>query len=265
MKPRMQELLRTMQRYNSTAMAREVFGLDAAVTYDALVVAPSWKPTKIIEGPAFAITPLADHSYVSGYLVEKDGMKIAWIQCASGACNLIDHLFICAELKFKKLIFAGAVGSLVPAFSVGDFCTSAVSIEGTLSSAYLSEKLSDYQPFAQVAPPNAAFLNHVSALADSMGYPLRPATVFCTDSISLEYAHLDEIKAMGAQLIEMETAAFYRLADLLEVPAMALLVVSDNSSNGDPLLGRSPELDARYHNTRNHVIPQMIEAIARLD
>ena len=265
MKPRMLELLHTMQRYNSTSMAHEVFGLDASVTYDALVVAPSWKPDRIIKDPSFTVTVLANHSYVSGYLVEKDGLKIAWIQCASGACNLIDHLFICAELRFKKLIFIGAVGSLVSAFNVGDFCTPAWSIDGALSSSYLSERLSDYRPFAHIVPPDPAFVERVSALAAAMGYPLRPSAVFCTDSISLEYAHLDEIKSMGAQLIEMETAAFYRLADLLEIPAVALLVVSDNSANGDPLLGRSPELDDKYHNARNIVIPQMIEAIARLD
>ena len=39
------------------------------------------------------------------YLVEKDGLKIAWIQIASGGNNLIDHLTICGELKFKKLIY----------------------------------------------------------------------------------------------------------------------------------------------------------------
>lgn len=265
MKPRMQQLLKTMQQYNSASMCREVFGLDSETVYDALVVAPGWKPTRIIHDPAFRVTVLADHSYVSGYLVEKDGLKIAWIQCASGACNLIDHLTICAELQIKKLIFVGAVGSLVPEIGVGELCTSACSVEGTFAGAYLNDKLTGWQPFAEVQPPDAAFQDRVAALAESLGNPLRRARVFCTDSISMEYAHLDEIKAVGAQLIEMETAAFYRMADLLEIPAAALLVVSDNSANGDPLLGRSPEQDERYHGARGRTIPALIAAIAHMD
>jgi purine-nucleoside phosphorylase len=69
--------------------------------------------------------------------VEKGGLKIAWIQTASGACNLIDHLTICGELKFKKLIFIGAVGSLRENFNVGDLCTPSYSIAGVFANAYL--------------------------------------------------------------------------------------------------------------------------------
>lgn len=265
MKPRMQQLLATMQKYNSTAMCREVFGLDSDTVYDALVVAPGWKPTKIIRDPSFRVTALADHSYVSGYQVEKDGLKIAWIQCASGACNLIDHLTICGELRFRKLIFVGAVGSLVPEIEVGELCTSACSIEGSFASAYLQETLTGWQPFSEVTPPDPGFLAQVTALSAGMGCALRPARVFCTDSISMEYSHLDEIRATGAQLIEMETASFYRLADLLEVPAVALLVVSDNSASGVPLLGRSQAQDDRYHGARSVLIPGLIAAIAAMN
>lgn len=265
MKPRMRELLDTMQKYNSTAMCREVFGLDSSVEYDALVVAPGWKPTRIIRDPSWHVTLLADRSYVSGYEAEKDGLRIAWIQCASGACNLIDHLTICAELEFRKLIFVGAVGSLTPEIDVGELCTSACSVEGSFAGAYLNSTLTGWQPFAEVTPPDAAFQERVKALAAQRGRELRAEKVFCTDSISMEYSHLDEIRATGARLIEMETAAFYRLADLMEVPAAALLVVSDNSASGVPLVGRNEEQDRRYHEARSVIIPDMIAAIARMD
>ena len=39
--------------------------------------------------------------------------------------------------------------------------------------------------------------------------------------------HLDEIKEFNTDLIEMETGSFYLMADLLEIPGTALLVVSD--------------------------------------
>ncbi|MCR5103230.1 MAG: hypothetical protein K6B68_02075, partial [Eubacterium sp.] len=58
------------------------------------------------------VTLLEQHSYFSGYLVEKDGFKVAWAQTASGACNLLDNVIICADMNFGKCVFVGAVGGL---------------------------------------------------------------------------------------------------------------------------------------------------------
>ena len=96
-------------------------------------------------------------------------------------------------------------------------------------------------------------------------YPdMLQAPVFCTDSIFCEYSHLDFIKSFGAKLIEMETSSFYLMADLMEKPAIALMAVSDNSANGDPLVGRTEEQKRLYNITRKQVIPKMIMDIARM-
>ena len=56
----------------------------------------------------------------------------------------------------------------------------------------------------------------------------------------------------------METASLYLMADLLEIPTVALLVVSDNSATGDALVGRTDEEQSRYDYGRNVVLPTMI-------
>ena len=76
------------------------------------------------------------------------------------------------------------------------------------------------------------------------------------------WASLDEIKSFGTDLIEMETSTFYAIADLMDIPAIALLVISDNSATGVPLLGRGEELAQKYINTRSNIIPDMIFRIA---
>ncbi len=91
--------------------------------------------------------------------------------------------------------------------------------------------------------------------------PIKLASVFCTDSIALEYSHLDEIKAFDADLIEMETSSFYLMADLLETPAIALLVVSDNSASGTALVGRTDEESLRYNKARTEILPQIMQEI----
>ena len=74
--------------------------------------------------------------------------------------------------------------------------------------------------------------------------------------------HLDEIRSFDTDLIDMETASFYQLADLFELPAVALLVVSDNSATGVALVGRSDEEQEQYEYGRDVVLPDMILALA---
>lgn len=177
---------------------------------------------------------------------------------------MLDHCVIFGELQFKKMIFVGAVGSLVPELEVGDFCTPERCIAGVYAHAYLNRSLTDFRPFETVCP-DGEFVDQVAALASETGYCLKKAPVFCTDSISLEYSHLEEIRATGAQLIEMETSTFYILAALFEVPAVALLVVSDNSATGKPLLGRGEELDKKYSHARSEIVPDMIFRVCKAD
>ena len=263
-KARLREALENMKRYNAGVMSRECFGFEPDALYDALVVAPGWKPDKTILDPSFNVAQLAQHAYFSGFLVEKEGVKIAWAQTASGACNVLDHILICAELRFKKLFFAGAVGSLVPALPVGSVCTPDVCLQGSYAGAYFQETLAPFSPFSPVYPPDIGYVDRVIEVGQRLGYPIHRAKVFCTDSIALEYSHLNEIKAAGAELIEMETALFYQLADLFEVPAVALLAVSDNSATGAPLLGRE-EPNMAYRNARGRTIPDLIYRLAKED
>ena len=162
------------------------------------MIAPGWKPTKILRNPAYKVTELAVHSYQSGYLVEKDGLKVAWAQVSSGGGNMIDNMIICSEMKFRNLIFAGAVGGLSKDFEIGDFCTPEVNISAVYANQYLQEKLSDFHPFEKIYP-NLEFSKSVIELAKDNGYNLKAAKVFCTDSIAMEYSHLDQIKETGAE------------------------------------------------------------------
>lgn len=261
MNEHLESILQKDREYNGENMAEEIFGFHRDVCYDALVVAPGWKPTKILSEDMAEVTETAGHAYVSGYEVKIGDKLLAWAQTASGACNLIDHLTVCAVLNFKKLIFVGAVGGLKSGFEVGDICTPTACIEGTMASAYLLPDIKKFVPFGTVVPACGAFIQSVVEAAEDDGVHIKPATVFCTDSICGEYYHLDFIKSFDADLIEMETSSFYRLAALMEKPAIALLVVSDNSTNGEPLLGKSREQKAKYNFGRKEIIPRLISMI----
>ncbi len=266
MKERLKQLLAAESALSETGHAAEYeFGLSYEKHYDALVVAPGWKPTKIMaDMPGVEITCTKVHSYLSGYEIKSKDCLIAWIQCSSGASSLIDELSACAYLNVGKLIFVGAVGGLLPEIGLGELYTPLWCIEGNLANGYLEEDILAYKPFGRVYPNTPAFVDRVIELAAEQGITVGTAPVFCTDSIACEYAHLPFIKSFGAKLIEMETGSFYRMADLMEKPAVALLAVSDNSANGDPLIGRTDEQRVLYNIARKKWIPRLILAIAQM-
>ena len=252
-----------MHKYNMEHIANINFGLSENVIYDALVVAPSYSPYKVIQDSTYTITETGAQSYRTGYEVEKDDLKIAWIKTAAGGCNMLDYLLICGELQFKKLIFIGAVGALKESFNIGDICTPSYSIAGTLANTYLKDSINDYVPFEKIYP-DEEYINNIIQLAKDNNYTIRKASVFCTDSITMEYTHLDEIKTFDTDLIEMETSTFYAIANMMQIPAIALLVVSDNSATGVPLVGRSEETQKVYDFSRKVVLIDMIYKIIKM-
>ena len=261
MTERLKQILDNLHRYNVNNLAFINFGLDDNVIYDALIIAPSYSPPKIIKDNSYTITELGSQSYCTGYSVEKDDLKIAWIKTAAGGCNMLDYLLICGELQFKKMIFIGAAGALKAEYNIGDICTPTYSIAGTLANTYLKSSIKDYVPFEKIYP-NEEYVSTMIELAQDHNYLIKRASVFCTDSIVMEYTHLDEIKSFGTDLIEMETSTFFAIADLMDIPAIALLVISDNSATGIPLVGRSEEMQTIYNHARTVILPKLIYAIA---
>ena len=262
MKDQLIRIVDTFHRYKSAHMAEQAFGLSENTVYDVLVVAPSYTPFKLHMENSCTVTVLREGAYIAGYLVEKDGLKIAWIKIGSSAGNLIDHLSLCAELTFRKMVFVGAVGALKEGFRLGDVCTPSFSLSGSYADSYLMKSsVRESMLFSRVVP-DMEFVDEVIGIGRRKGFQIRKASVFCTPSVALEYTHLDEIRAFGTDLIEMETSSFYLMSDLFELPGIALLVVSDNSATGAPLVGRSEEEQKLYDYGRNTVLPEMILALA---
>ena len=262
MKEAIQQIIQNFRKFNSAHIAQQAFGLNEDTAYDALVIAPTFSPYHLHIENRCLVTTMKEGAYRAGYLVQKKQLKIAWIKIGSSAGNLIDSLCMCAELPFRKMIFAGAVGALKEDFQLGDVCTPSYSISGSHADAYLKKvSIRESMLFSKVVP-SVADIDRVVRVGREKGYCIRKASVFCTPSIALEYTHLDEIRAFDTDLIEIETSSFYLMADLFELPAAALLVVSDNSANGVPYVGRSKEQQLAYEYGRNVVLPDMILALA---
>ena len=261
---RAQQLLAAARRFNpSDDFLRDVYGLSSSERFDAIVVAPSWTPEKILKRYDAKVGHVSKHIYFNGYRVDFSDLHLGWIQTASGAGNVIDAMLSLAEANTETVIFLGAVGALVPEIELGEIATPSVSLAYEAASMYLSETLAPSSFGREVIPHCGGFIDSVIKAAAQEGISVSRRRTFCTASIFCEYAHLPEIKMTGAELIEMETAAFYDSLNLLGKRGMALLCVSDNSASGMPLVARTPEQRRRFDEAREVNIPELIRILCR--
>ena len=255
-----EKILSAAKRYNlSGDFLQAVYGISSDEKFDCVVLAPGWIPEKILAEYDAKIEVVSEKAGYSSYIVEYDGIRLAWIKCGVSSSNIIDAALSLADSPTETVVFLGAVGALKADIGIGELCTPSESYAYDGASLYLREKLSAEDFGRTVRPACNDFIDKVLDSAAKSGIKITRRPTFCTDSIICEYAHLDEIKETGAELIEMETAAFYECLEIMGKRGIALMCVSDNSASGVPLVQRTPEQRKRYDECRTHEIPETIK------
>lgn len=261
-----QEILNEAKKYNgSQDILKDAYGIDSSIKYDAVIVAPVWIPEKIFKLDEVQVKKMLDYANQASYEVEFDGKKIAWIMCGVGSCNILDLMLCLSESKAEKIIFVGAVGALKSDIKLGEIATPLESYAYESATMYLFDYLDKNNFGCKIMPQNMEYINRIIKKAAQQGIDVTKRKIFCTDSVFSEYKFLDYIKDTGAELIEMETACFYKAINMMNKKGMALLCVSDNSAANISLVARDEESTRNYHNAREIKIPKLIKVICEID
>lgn len=252
------KLKANMEKFSGcTDFLYNIYGLDENEEYEAIILAPSWKPEKIFKNFNVEIDVVKEGADYKGYVIHIDGKKYGYIQTGCGASNIVDCCLTLGCTKCSKVIFIGAVGALKDDMMLGDIITPSKSIAGDGASLYLYENIS-VDNFQQLVYPKAQVVENVRIASKKLGIELKEKVVYCTDSIFCEYFHLNEIMKLGSEAIEMETAAFYRCMEIMNKDGIALLCVSDNSATENAFVGRCEEDTKKFHESRETLIPKLI-------
>jgi len=252
------ELRSGVEKYNNCDnLLKDIYGLDPDQDYDAIIVAPSWNPEIIFSEYEPVVKVEKKGPYYCGYTVSMKGKTYGYIQTGSSSSNMIDCCLTLGGSKCKKVIFIGAAGALKADIKLGDIIIPKYSIAGDGGSLYLYEEIS-VENFRKKIYPDKEISHTIIEAAERLNIAVKEKIVYCTDSIFCEYYHLEDILSLGSELIEMETAAFFRCMELIDKPGFALLCVSDNSATNHSLVGKSPEDRMRYHESRNKCIPELV-------
>lgn len=255
------EVIKKVEEHNNIDdILYTVYGIHKDDNYDLAIIAPSWYPEKIFSDDDNIIL-LKKGVYNSSYEIYKNNYKIAYIQCGSGASNLVDAMLCLTNLNVEKIMFVGAVGALYSDIEIATIATPIECISFNGATPFFYKKLEKKIYGTTIKPTNLIFIDKIVECSKKIGINILREKVFCTDSIMLEYSHLDEIKSTGSKLIEMETAAFYSCLNIMNKQGVAILLVSDNSTNNKSLVEKSIEDENKYNYVRNNDIARIISLI----
>ena len=259
------EVIRKAEEHNQiNDILYTVYGIHKEDYYDLAIISPSWYPEKIFSEEDNIIL-LKKGAYNSSYEVYKHNYKIVYIQCGSGASNLTDAMLCLTNANIEKIVFVGAVGALYDNIEIATLATPTECISFDGATPFFYKKLEKKKYGTTISPANYKFVDKIIKESLKSNINIIKEKVFCTDSIILEYSHLDEIKATGAKLIEMETSAFYSCLTMMNKIGIALLLVSDNNSNNKSLVEKTIEDKNKYNYIRNNIISKIISIVIDLN
>jgi len=248
-------------RHNPTNdMLKDVYGLDSAEDYHAIIVAPSWRPEAVFGNYNPVIIPKREKAYYHGYEVIVGEKKFGYMLTGRSSGMMLDSCLLLGSAKCSNVIFAGYVGALVENIRLGDIVTPKHSIAGDGASLYLHENISTGN-YRNIVNQKEDSLHRLKETASTLKIDIREKTHYCTDSIFCEYYHLDDILALGSETIDCETSAFIKCMELINKDYFVLHCVSDNSACGNALIGSEKDRE-RVHRSRESRIPEIIFALS---
>lgn len=246
------------QCYGTEDALMRTYDLPADGKYDMIVISPVWNPGDVLRNDSIEIHCLRNRNTTGGYLVHYGGKTIAWIRTGACAGNVVDACLALAYTACDKVLFLGTCTALKPDLAAGDLVVPNKAISGTGATRYLLDDMEGDPTFLQerrTPPKGILWLSKAAIRAEAK---LNTRTVFSTDTLMGGLLHRREILATGADVLDMESAAFTRCMSIMERPGVALLTVVGNASNGSAMLRIQPEDDERLNKTLNKAICQLV-------
>lgn len=240
-------------------ICRSVLHCEPDEVLDTVILAPVWRPETF--SGVTAREMFQDQLFCS-WQVELDGKAATYIIPGIGAPQCMDIVLALGTTRCKRIIFVGSAGALDERMEVGDVVLPSCSVCGDGASRYLGGNMSE-DCFGQLAYPSTGLLRaaEMSCRKHCAGWDTTPhiAKNFSIDTITAQFAHIDEILALGCGTIEMETAACFKAAEICGIEICAVFSISDSTIRKKSLYsGRTPEDQRRRREIRREVFPKVL-------
>lgn len=260
MKPPLDFLQLEKYHISPVDVTRMVFRCAPEVIHADVILAPWWK-AEIFDLWADQITTVTPNVL---YEMVFQGKLISFVHSGVGAPQAGDAVLALSCTPCERILFTGSVGGLRPDMLVGDLMIPEFSYAGDGFCRYLQAGFPTKDCFLERNAPDEGLSSALSRvtfpLARQAGVTLHTGPVFSIDTILAQFSILDEIaNKLGCIGIEMETAAVFKAARMVGIPAAALFSVSDVPVKNQTLFaGRLPAEQDHRKEIRSKVLAKAL-------
>ncbi len=261
------DLIAGIESYGSQKefIFENVLGVKTSQIKETVVIAPSWELSYFIKARKTKLIS-SNNTLFSSYKVwdvEINKKSFTYIKTGFSATLLMDAVLALGMTECKKIIFIGSAGGLNEKFDIGDLVIPNCSITGDGASRYIASKNFSNDVLGEEVFPDIDLLSQAincsKELQSKYKFNFHKEKNFSTDTIFAQYMHLEKIMELGCNVIEMECAAAFRAAKLINIPIVALFSISDNTIKDKSLLsGRDVENKSYRRLVKNTIIPEII-------
>lgn len=259
--------LSSMSKFGSTIkdICFNTLGIDIDKINETVIISPGWFPERLFATSGIEeveqSSPLFQYKI---WTIRQDNFVSTYIKTGFGAPVVMDCLLLLGLTgKCKKIIFVSSVGGLSDEFNIGDIVLPEYSVCGDGASRYLSD---DFQinSFGEKQYPHIKlfnkFIESTQEICEKHNVQWHLGKTFCIDTIVAQHNHLGKIMDMGYNSIDMESAVAFKVADMLNIPVVAILNVSDNSvKENKSLMSQRSQEERKYRRfVAREIIPQII-------
>lgn len=265
-----EKLVAAIQVFGSNAddICKQFLGIERKLIQESVILAPWWEPTIFDNfGNKCEYLSKSNISPIKIWNIKIGNKYATYIKTGIGAPVLTDVVLALGLTKCKIIIFIGSVGSLVSTINIGDIVIPEYSISGEGSNRYLNGKpLKESDTFGNKYYTDKTLFEKLLRMTksiynvDKIKYHIGYA--FSSDSIFSQFAFIDEIINLGCNVVEMETSSAFRASQLVKIPLVAILSVSDNIIIKKSLVSGRTKEDMDYRRkTRNEVFPILLNDV----
>lgn len=240
-------------------ICRSVLHCEPGDVLDTVILAPVWTP-ETFDG--VRTREIFRDELFHSWQIGLDGKEATYVIPGMGAPRCMDAILALGTTGCKRILFVGSAGALDERLEVGDVVLPDCSVCGDGASRYLQTEMGK-DCFGQLAYPSAELTEQAAGLCREHGgrWGVKGEMVknFSIDTITAQFAHIDEILALDCGTIEMETAVCFKAAEICGIEICAVFSISDSTIRKKSLYsGRTPEDRRRRKEIRRELFPKVL-------
>lgn len=261
------DVLKCLGKFGTTneEICLNTLGMTPEKINGTVILSPGWPPERLFSG--CETEKLVQASPLFGYQiwnVRQNGLPLTYIKTGFSAPVVMDCLLLLGLTgKCKRIFFVSSVGGLSDELRIGDIVLPEYSACGDGASRYLTDDLRSDHFGEKQYPYDPLFRKVVSATRDiCQNHDVRwhLGKTFCVDTIVAQQKHLDRIKEEGYNSVDMESGAAFKAANMLDIPIVAILNVSDSAAQENKsLMAKRTDEERKYRKyVASEIMPKII-------